>query len=329
MHTPLFRARSANRLFSLYLTMLLRIPQTLWRARHLAHHHPAHAPRGPRDGALMLELGLIAGVAALALLVSPRLFLVLAVGQGLGLGLCFMQGRYEHQRDPIGVDHHGRLYNRLWFNDGYHTAHHRWPGRHWTRLPGSPASPRPATASAWPPVLRWMEDLGRAANRIQATGLDRLERWALSRPWVRRRLIAAHRPAFQQLLARLPARDLRIGIVGGGLFPRTALVLRALRPDARLVIIDASAAHLAQARVALGTDAVNVQLQEGLFQPDRFDDPFDLLIIPLAYRGDRGQLYRRPPAPALLIHEWIWRRRGHDGRRICWWLLKRLNLVLT
>src|SRR5262245_41499155 len=38
LHTPFFRARSLNRLFSCYLSVLLGIPQTLWRQRHLAHH---------------------------------------------------------------------------------------------------------------------------------------------------------------------------------------------------------------------------------------------------------------------------------------------------
>src|SRR5690349_14605462 len=38
LHKPFFRARSANRLFALYLSVLLGIPQTIWRGRHLAHH---------------------------------------------------------------------------------------------------------------------------------------------------------------------------------------------------------------------------------------------------------------------------------------------------
>src|SRR5262249_47377554 len=38
IHTPYFRDRGLNRCFSLYLTLLLGIPQSLWRDRHLAHH---------------------------------------------------------------------------------------------------------------------------------------------------------------------------------------------------------------------------------------------------------------------------------------------------
>src|SRR5438445_11583313 len=36
IHLPFFRSRRLNRLFSAWLTLLLGIPQTLWRERHLA-----------------------------------------------------------------------------------------------------------------------------------------------------------------------------------------------------------------------------------------------------------------------------------------------------
>ena len=38
IHRPFFRAQLLNLLFSAYLSVLLGIPQTLWRERHLAHH---------------------------------------------------------------------------------------------------------------------------------------------------------------------------------------------------------------------------------------------------------------------------------------------------
>src|SRR5262245_1933392 len=38
LHNPLFRSRTFNRAFSLYLTLLLGVPQSIWRARHLWHH---------------------------------------------------------------------------------------------------------------------------------------------------------------------------------------------------------------------------------------------------------------------------------------------------
>src|SRR6266481_8497336 len=38
IHRPFFRATGMNRVFSAALSVLLGIPQTLWRDRHLAHH---------------------------------------------------------------------------------------------------------------------------------------------------------------------------------------------------------------------------------------------------------------------------------------------------
>src|SRR6187397_2124098 len=38
IHRPFFHHRSANQAFALYLTVLVGIPQALWRDRHLAHH---------------------------------------------------------------------------------------------------------------------------------------------------------------------------------------------------------------------------------------------------------------------------------------------------
>src|SRR6266851_5572106 len=38
IHRPFFRRRPLNWLFGAYLSVLLGIPQPLWRDRHLAHH---------------------------------------------------------------------------------------------------------------------------------------------------------------------------------------------------------------------------------------------------------------------------------------------------
>jgi hypothetical protein len=114
----------------------------------------------------------------------------------------------------------------------------------------------------------------------------------------------------------------RVAIVGGGLWPRTALVLRRLLPGARLVVIDRSAENLAAARPFLPAD---VEVINDFYDPARMRD-FDLVVVPLALLGDREALYRDPPAPVLLVHDWLWRRRG-EGVVVSWLLLKRLNLV--
>src|SRR5436190_15717333 len=38
IHRPFFRTRPANTLYSAFLSLVLGVPQRLWRARHLAHH---------------------------------------------------------------------------------------------------------------------------------------------------------------------------------------------------------------------------------------------------------------------------------------------------
>ncbi|PYK57296.1 MAG: hypothetical protein DME21_17640, partial [Verrucomicrobia bacterium] len=38
IHLPFFRARSLNMVFSAFESLVLGIPQRLWRDRHLAHH---------------------------------------------------------------------------------------------------------------------------------------------------------------------------------------------------------------------------------------------------------------------------------------------------
>jgi hypothetical protein len=130
-----------------------------------------------------------------------------------------------------------------------------------------------------------------------------------------------HARAFAALLPRLPEVR-RVGIVGGGLWPRTPLVLRRLLPGARLVVIDRSAENLAVARPFLPDD---VEVINDFYDPRRMTE-FDLVVIPLALLGDREALYRDPPARAVLVHDWLWRRRG-EGAVVSWLLLKRLNLV--
>jgi hypothetical protein len=134
-------------------------------------------------------------------------------------------------------------------------------------------------------------------------------------------VVSRHERAFRKVLPLLPPGAC-VGIVGGGLFPRTLLVLRGLLPDARFVVIDQSAENLATARPFMQGD---VQLRHECFDPGQSAD-FDLLVFPLAFVGDRGSLYRKPPGRLVVVHDWLWRPRG-KGVVVSWLLLKRLNLV--
>jgi hypothetical protein len=304
IHHPFFRSRAMNRLFSCYLSLLLGFPQSLWRRKHLVHHGVPDAQRlklAPLD---------LAGVAALWLTLiafAPTFtFTVYLPGYLLGMVLCALQGHYEHAQGT--ASHYGRLYNLLFFNDGYHIEHHRQPGRYWRELPDGEKN----NGSPFPAILRWLECLNLCA----------LERLVLHSPILQRFVLNRHQRAFQHLLGELPEIH-RVGIVGGGLFPRTALILKTLLPAAHLSLIDLDATNLAIARRFIGNEVAYVNQR---FDPAE-DCDVDLLIIPLAFVGDRQILYNRLPAAAVLVHDWLWRARGKSVV-VSWLLLKRLNLVI-
>lgn len=306
IHRPYFRARTLNSAFSLYLTLVLGIPQEWWRTRHLAHHFGAtggtcDVPR------LLAECLLVAGLWGCLLVFVPGFFLTgYLPGYLIGLALCWMHGYYEHECGT--TSHYGRLYNWLFFNDGYHVEHHRHPDAHWTRLPELRRTE--VVPSRWPAVLRW----------LRWFSLEGLERFALRSRILQRWLVRRHEQAFRPLIAVVPPLR-RVGIVGGGLFPRTALVLQRLAPEARLIIIDLNPESIRIARAMLGGE---VQYIEDRYDARRVHD-LDLLVFPLSFQGDRESLYRESAAPSVIIHDWIWRRRG-PGAVVSWLLLKRLNL---
>src|SRR5262249_20709634 len=115
----------------------------------------------------------------------------------------------------------------------------------------------------------------------------------------------------------------RVLVVGGGLFPRSCLILQALLPSARITVVDANLPNLVRARPPV--DASRVEMVHARYV-ERGCEPYDLLVIPLSFDGDRRMLYTRPPAPLVVVHDWIWHKRGRS-RIVSLALLKRLNLV--
>lgn len=307
IHTPFFRHRSLNRLMALYLSVLLGLPQTIWRDRHLAHHAGV-AWRFRLNEPILVEALLVVLVWAALFVTSPVYFLAAYLpGLGLGLCLCWLHGYYEHAQGT--TSHYGRAYNLLFFNDGYHVEHHAGGGVHWTQLPQRVG--RGAQVSRWPAVLRWLD----------AFSLDSLERLVLRSATLQRFVLNRHERALRRLLLCVPEPQ-RVAIVGGALFPRTALLLGRLLPRARLVVIDANAEHI---RLARTFAPANVKFTCDWYDP-ALHNRFDLVVIPLAFIGDRASLYHHPPARNVLIHDWIWRRRG-TSVVVSVFLLKRLNLV--
>lgn len=308
IHRPFFRRAIANHLFAAALSVLLGFPQSLWRDRHLAHHagggrRPALSPEALIQAMLVLLFW-----SAMASR-SPAFFLTAYVpGYLAGLALCALHGHYEHAGGV--TSHYGSIYNLLLFNDGYHAEHHAHPGVPWHRLPAYRIER--ARMSRWPAPLRW----------IERCGLDGLERIVLRSRALQRFVLRAHARAFRDLLPAIAPVD-SVAIVGGGLFPRSYLVLSRLLPEARFTIIDADAGNLACARALVGGSGVDL-VHARFSERSRARD--GLVVIPLSFDGDRGALYARPPAPAVVVHDWIWRKRG-ESRIVSVALLKRINLV--
>ncbi len=308
IHRPFFRSTTLNRAFSLALSAMLGIPQTLWRDRHLAHH--AEVPwRWRCSNMLIAETALVAALwAVLASRQSHFFFWVYLPGYSAGLLLCALQGHWEHAGGQA-TSYYGRLYNFLCFNDGYHAEHHANSSVHWTSLPRHVAVA--AARSNWPPLLRW----------VSVNPLEILERAVLCSPRLQSFVLGRHRAAFRSLIPLLPPIG-RIAVVGGGLYPRTALILRELVPGAEITLIDSNLSNLEVARRFLGD---GIACRHETWRPgERLG--YDLAVIPLCLNGARAPIYRDPPSPSVLVHDWIWRR-STSGIIVSILLLKRLNLV--
>jgi hypothetical protein len=334
LHQPLFRAKALNVALSWLLTLSLGVPQALWRARHFWHHAGEPAQLRPR----ILSRGVAMEAASIALLWgallahSPRVFVTAYLpGYALGLLLCQLQGEMEHRQARSrtrGVSYYGRLYNWFWFNDGHHVEHHRFPSEHWTRLPARTGACVVAE-SAWPPLLRWLERPQPASGAIQASALGLLERAALHSRLTQRYLLWAHERAFRRLLCPRKYEACRVAIIGGGLFPRTALVLRQILPRAQLTIVDQSQESLCIAREFLATQAIadsDLRFQHATFDA-QLASRHDVVVAPLAYVGDRRLLRKASAGRLLMVHEWLWQRSSQHSTVISWLLLKRLSLL--
>ena len=327
LHNPLFRSRRHNRFFSLFLSVSSGIPQSVWRARHLWHHAGEPALRKPRlSRAALPEILTITALWLSLFWFVPVAFLCCYLpGLLLGLGFCRLQGDMEHALDERalrGMSHYGALYNKLCFNDGYHAEHHACPAEHWTRLParrGEIAAPTSDT----PPLFRW-------AELLRVSALCALERIALESSLIQRFVLRSHARALGELLAGLGFEPRRVAIVGGGLFPRSLIVLRQLLPATAFTVIDRSADNVARARAHLA--ARGIACEDVEFRVESFDGSrhmeFDLVVTPLAFVGSERELERVLERAALISHAFVWRRRGDRSKVVSWLLLKRVNLTL-
>ena len=160
LHNPIFRANFINVSFDKIISISNSYPQSIWKFRHLQHHAGSkHKIPFLTASALYLELALILFSWTTIALLSTRVLLAFVAGSALGLFICWVQGKYEHYSDgrvvQEGISHYGRVYNTIFFNDGFHIEHHRYATRHWTELPSVRVQAR--RESSLPPQLRWAE----------------------------------------------------------------------------------------------------------------------------------------------------------------------------
>ena len=188
IHRPFFSHEAGNAVFAMWNTILIGLPQTIYKYHHLNHHRynndyqnaegttddyssifrfskHAQIPEssilysflGPfrTDVGLLYRNGKERGqgpqilaetaiylILLLAITVlSPRfVFLCYLPTWYLGQVAAYFENYFEHygatpgNRKTDSVSCYNRLYNLIWFNNGYHQEHHYRPQVHWSEI---------------------------------------------------------------------------------------------------------------------------------------------------------------------------------------------------
>jgi fatty acid desaturase len=190
IHNPFFRSRRLNSAFSVFNSLLIGGPHSLYRIHHLHHHKYNNDAVDPetgttkdltstwrfspwrwreesllsyafigyfrsdfgfllrevrRKGQLPWVIGesaaLLALLIAIGLLNLRGLLIFYLPVWYLGNAAAQAENYLEHygafpgSRKTDSVSSYGRVYNLIWFNNGYHQEHHYRPQVHWTRIP--------------------------------------------------------------------------------------------------------------------------------------------------------------------------------------------------
>jgi fatty acid desaturase len=189
IHNPFFKSERLNLAFSVFNSLLIGGPQSLYRIHHLHHHKYNNDAPNPETGttkdltstwryspwlwreesfwsyallgyfrsdfgflvrevrrkgllswALWESAGLLALLIALGLLNPWGLLIFYLPVWYFGNAAAQAENYLEHygaipgNRKTDSVSSYGWLYNRIWFNNGYHQEHHYRPQVHWTRI---------------------------------------------------------------------------------------------------------------------------------------------------------------------------------------------------
>lgn len=114
----------------------------------------------------VFEIVVVIALVITGLLINWKFVLFLVPFYYLGNSLSSLNGYYEHWRGnpnlPIawGVSCYNRLYNWLWFNNGYHAEHHYRPKQHWTQMKALHLQIAEQQKAAGVHVIDWSHGLG-------------------------------------------------------------------------------------------------------------------------------------------------------------------------
>lgn len=135
--------------------------------RHLKRRYPANAQWG------LIEIACVV-VFVIGLLMWDWTFVIFLLPfYYLGNALSSLNGYFEHLGSnpdvPLawGVSSYNRLYNLIWFNNGYHAEHHYRPRHHWTKMEELRLSVASDMAEAGTHVISTSHALGYFAKENQ------------------------------------------------------------------------------------------------------------------------------------------------------------------
>lgn len=162
--------------------------------------------------------------------------------------------------------------------------------------------------------------------------LDILEYITIKIPFLRNWVLNVHERAICNLLSLdVQEPPIRFVVVGGGIFPRTAIIIRRLFPDAQIVIQDMNLKSLRFAENYLRNMHIteDVIYSHTIYDGINYDAASEsiygtVVILPLAFRGEIGQT-----AFKTLKHCWIWDTDYCEKQcLVSYFLLKKIKVLV-
>ena len=131
----------------------------------------------------VFELAVVITIIAGMFIINWQLAVYFLCFMYLGHSLTAMNGYYEHfganPDKPItwGVSCYNKLYNFIWFNNGYHAEHHYRPKHHWTKMHElherikSQQEHAGVHVISWPHPIGFMSHFKTVASRTNQIGI--------------------------------------------------------------------------------------------------------------------------------------------------------------